>query len=421
MTLGGILMNKLKTSAAVIFSLTFLWITTLCIKPSSAQTEAQSQKYIILADNDLGMHCIQKDYSGFLILPPGNNLKVQVFKAGVEKAELITKDIIVEYEVNGNTTSANKLNFWKYAKDYGYNISEDEGITGNKLKGVCVLSGDKKYFEATAIPVTPYNDNDTKENPYQTAKITVTDAISGKVLSVQDKVVLPVSDEMNCSNCHGTSETNKNILSSHDRKEGTNLYSDLVQNKRHRCSECHKDNALEAPGKPGVTSLSYSMHGFHAAKVGSSSENNPCFNCHPGPVTQCSRGVMAANGLTCANDSCHGNIDQVAQSQEKGREAWLNEPDCGTCHGEAYGSNIVKDTGTRLLYRNSYLMNGPNGMNALIQCASCHNSPHSEWPSTVEVDNSIPIKILGKRDFIRECTACHQGSGKLHGKTGGNR
>lgn len=411
-------MNKVKVVFTVIFCLVLLWITTHYIKPSLVLAGDQNSKYIILADNDLGMHCIQKDYSGFLILPPGNNLKVQVFKTGVKEAELVTKDIIVEYEVNGNTTSANKLNFWKYSKDYGYNISEDVGITGNKLKGVCVLSNDKKYFEATAIPVTPYNDNDAKENPYQTAKITVKDAASRKVLAVQDKVVLPVSDEMNCSNCHGTKETNKNILTAHDRKEGTKLYSDLLQNKRHRCSECHKDNALEAPGKAEVSSLSYSMHGFHAAKVGSSSTANACFNCHPGPVTQCSRGVMAANGLTCASKGCHGDMEQVAKSQKNGREAWVNEPDCGDCHGKEYESNKV-NSGSKLLYRNSYLMNGPNGMNGMIQCTSCHNSPHSEWPSTVDVDNSIPMKILGKKDFIRECTACHKGSGKLHRKTGG--
>jgi hypothetical protein len=414
-------MNKIKIVATVIFCLTLLWITTRYVKPSSALAKVPNPKYIILAYNDLGMHCIQKDYSGFLILPPGNNLRVQVFKTGVQKAELITEDIIVEYEVNGNTTSANKLNFWKYAKDYGYDIPEDVGITGNRLKGVCVLSSDKKYFEATAIPITPFNDNDTKENPYQTTKVSVKDAVSGQVLAVQDKVVLPVSVEMNCSNCHGTVETNKNILSSHDQKEGTKLYSDFLQNKLHRCSECHKDNALEAPGKPGVPSLSYSVHNSHSARVASSSQGNGCYNCHPGPVTQCSRGVMAANGLTCASKGCHGSMEQVAQSQKYGREAWVNEPDCGDCHGKEYGSNILNDSGAKLLYHNSYLMNGPNGMNGIIHCASCHNSPHSEWPSTVDVDNSIPLKILGKRDFIRECTACHQGSGKIHGKTGGNQ
>jgi hypothetical protein len=130
---------------------------------------------------------------------------------------------------------------------------------------------------------------------------------------------------------------------------------------------------------------------------------------------------MAANGLTCYSKGCHGSMEEVAQSQKHGREPWINEPDCGTCHGNEYGSNIVKDSGARLLYHNSYLINGPKGMNGIIQCASCHNSPHSEWPSTVEVDNVIPIKILGKRDFIRDCNACHQGTGKLHGKTGGNR
>lgn len=412
-------MNKIKIGATAIFCLILLWITTHYIKPSPVRAEYQNEKYIILADNDSGMHCIQKDYSGFLILPPGNNLRVQVFKTGVKKAELITEGITVEYEVNGNTTSANKLNFWKYAKDYGYDIPEDVGITGNKLKGVCVLSGDKKFFEATAIPVTPYNDNDPKENPYQTTKVTVKDAVSGKVLAVQDKVVLPVSVDMNCSSCHGTSDTNKSILTSHDKKSGTTLYSDLLQNKRHRCSECHKDNALEAPGKPGVTPLSYAIHESHAARVDTLAQSNSCYSCHPGPTTQCSRGVMAANGFTCTSANCHGSMEQVAQSQKTGREAWVNEPDCGTCHGKEYESN-TSASGERILYRDSYLMNGPDDMNNQIQCTSCHNSPHSEWPSTLDIDNSIPLKILGKRDFIRDCAACHQGSGKLHKKTGGN-
>jgi hypothetical protein len=99
---------------------------------------------------------------------------------------------------------------------------------------------------------------------------------------------------------------------------------------------------------------------------------------------------------------------QVAQSQKEGRQAWLEEPDCGNCYESLYKSN------PNTLYRNSYLLNGPNEMNGMILCISCHNGPHAEWPSTLPVDNAIPIKVVGKADFIYKCTACHQGSGKIH-------
>ena len=32
------------------------------------------------------MHCYQRSYAGFMILPPANNLKVQIFRKGGEEA-----------------------------------------------------------------------------------------------------------------------------------------------------------------------------------------------------------------------------------------------------------------------------------------------------------------------------------------------
>jgi hypothetical protein len=400
--------KKSRFILTVVLCCCLILLVTCLVVPSPFSPSGSAQ-YVILAANDLGMHCIQPDYASFLVLPPGNNLKVQVFKKGHKEAELVTKGITVEYTVNDNTTSIDKTNFWQYAADYGFDIMPNEGITGNKLTGICTLSKDKNYFEATAIPVLPYNDGQKKQNPYQTATVTVKNSITGKVLSVENRVVLPVSTEMMCSNCHGTTNTDQNILRAHDNKENTQLYTDLIEhNKRHKCSECHQDNILGAVGKPGLPSLSLAMHGFHAPKMGMSKLENPCNNCHPGVVTKCSRGVMAAQGLTCNSDQCHGDMAQVAQSQKDGRQAWLEEPDCGNCHGNLYASN------PNSLYHNSYLMNGPDEMNETILCLSCHNSPHAEWPSTLAVDNSVPINVIGKPDFINKCTACHQGSGKIH-------
>lgn len=360
---------------------------------------AEGTEYTILAANESGMHCIQKDYSAFMILPPGNTVRIQVFQKGIQKAKLINKGITVEYAVNDNTTSADKNNFWQYAKDYGYDLKPGVGLTGNTLSGKCVLSKDQNYFVAEMIPITPYKDNDQTRNPYQTLTVIVKNAKTHEILAKEDAVVVPVSDEMLCSNCHGLSVTDTNILKAHDANEGTQLYLDLQNDKRYKCNDCHADD-----------SVSYEIHSSHADRMTLSDLEIKCYNCHPGPVTQCNRGVMAAAGLKCSNPKCHGDMAEVAQSQKEGRKPWQDEPDCANCHGDLYASNKGK------LYSQSYLMNGPEEMNGFITCIACHNSPHAEWPSQLVLDNLIPLKVIGKASFIEKCEACHEPSGKkIHG------
>jgi hypothetical protein len=234
---------------------------------------------------------------------------------------------------------------------------------------------------------------------------------SGNVLAVQPTVVLPVSDEMHCENCHDKTNTFASILGTHDKLSNTSLAADLAQGKPHACSECHADNVLGAPGRPGVKSLSEAMHGFHAPKMASMNTlTESCYNCHPGQKTQCLRGAMAAAGLTCSDAKCHGPIDNVASTIATGRQPWLNEPDCGNCHKTASSAST--------LYRHSYLENGPEDMNGFILCESCHNGTHSEWKSTLDLDNSIPIYLQGQAGPIGACSVCHAGSGQLHGGGG---
>jgi len=369
----------------------------------------QNSDYVILATNDTGMHCYQPDYSSYLLLPPGNTLRVQVFHKEGDEAELVTSGIEVSYQLIDNTTSVNKINFWEYAKDYGYAVSPDIGITGNGLSGKMKLSEDGKYYEATAIPVTAYNDNSTELNPYQLALIQVSDSGTGRELAKIDNVVVPVSDEMNCDSCHGATNTDLNILKEHDELSDTQLVADLAKGKRYKCSDCHQDNALNAPGEPDVLPLSQAMHGFHADKMAQSSIEPACYSCHPGPVSQCYRGVMYAEGVSCVNAKCHGDMANIASTQAEGRQAWLEEPNCSNCHGEKYKVNAGE------LYRNSYLMNNANEeMNGIILCESCHNSPHAEWKSTNPKDNLLPTGLLGYADFINQCTVCHEGAGKIH-------
>jgi hypothetical protein len=368
---------------------------------------ASAAGYRILGSNDLGMHCIQSSYSGFMVLPPANTVVVQIFRRGGEGATLVTSGVTVSYNVVNNTTSTGKTDFWQYAAAYGFSLQPNVGITGNGLSGTMTLTPDHKAWTATAIPVTPYNDANVW-NPYQHIRVVVRSAASGAVLASTNKIVLPVSDEMRCDLCHGKTHTAHDILATHDAAQGTQLATDLDAGVRHACNECHADPILNAPGKAGVNPLSQDMHAFHAGKMSMVTLKNKCNACHPGPRTQCLRGAMARAGITCTNSKCHGSMAKVASSQANGRIAWLQEPTCRSCHGAKHAPNA------NTLYRNSVLKNGPEDMNGFIRCESCHGSPHSEWKSRLAADNALPISVQGVAGFIKKCTACHSGSGHIH-------
>ncbi len=90
---------------------------------------ATAADYRVLAANDLGMHCADKDYQIFSILPPFNVVHAQVVKVGDEPQILSNKAVSVTYQAASspndpagansiNTTSQNKpsvfkSNFWE--------------------------------------------------------------------------------------------------------------------------------------------------------------------------------------------------------------------------------------------------------------------------------------------------------------------
>ena len=69
---------------------------------------------VVLGANDLGMHCMQQDFSEFLILPPFNTLHAQVIDRSGEHPELVTEGVTVEYTIPQNTRSTDKTNWWTY-------------------------------------------------------------------------------------------------------------------------------------------------------------------------------------------------------------------------------------------------------------------------------------------------------------------
>jgi hypothetical protein len=69
--------------------------------------------YVVIGWNDLGMHCINPSFKSLAILPPNNNLWVQVIKRG-DPPTLITDPnfgLTVEYSIPGNTQVEGKTDF----------------------------------------------------------------------------------------------------------------------------------------------------------------------------------------------------------------------------------------------------------------------------------------------------------------------
>lgn len=344
--------------------------------------------YVVFAWNDLGMHCLNPSYDKLVILPPYNNLRVQVVKRG-KVPTVVTSGLTVSYSVDNNTYSVGKKgygDFWNYSQAlFGVTLAPNIGLTGNGLSGK--MKAETGYFSADGIPVTPVYDSGV-EDPYQQATITVKDG-TGKVVATT-KTTIPTSGEINCAKCHGTNAFD-DILTKHDQAHGTKL----MASKPVLCSSCHGSPALGAnnPGSSGIY-LSQAIHQFHASKGAS------CYDCHPGAKTQCSRSVRhtAADG-NCT--TCHGSMANVASTIANGRTPWLTEPKCVTCHKGVAGVDTGSD-----LYRNAH------GHGNLF-CSACHGSPHAMVPSLNVKDNYQELQYQGSTRPVKSigsCGVCHKSS-----------
>lgn len=389
---------------------------------------AQPGRYKLIAWNDLGMHCVDDTFDVFSILPPYNNLWAQLVVQPDDGGapQLVTQGVTVEYSFVDNSTSANKINFWDFETAlFGVNLPPDIGLTGNGLTGQMHASGD--HYVAEGVPLTPYNDSTpAQRQPYQIAQLAARNSATGELLA-QTTFVAPVSDEINCMNCHHdggvggfqTGNWRTNILALHDDEEGTHL----IDSQPVLCARCHASAALGLPGAPGVPNMSRAMHHKHApedqVRSGDASEvkeaatslvawvnddatttvdptllpagegTNDCYQCHPGPETRCLRDTMSAQGMWCTD--CHGDMNAVANPN---RRPWIDEPRCGDCHGSQFAENPGK------LFRQS---TGHGG----LYCEACHNSTHAILPSTQPRDNMQVVALQGFPGTLQDCTVCH--------------
>ncbi len=231
----------------------------------------------VLAANDLGMHCMDREFSVFSILPPFNVVNAQVVKRDSNGQPYVADDSEVDLfyddvaDATGsiNSYSVGKTDFWSYANAlFDVILPEGQGLTGlympaddPQVRGSQPMeySLNKEMFSAEGIPFTPYDDT-LFNRPYPMMRISAVDAQSGETLGHLD-VVVPVATETDCQNCHKTGamaaegvgwsndlnleiQSKINILKLHDDNNPTNLEASQPV----LCAQCHYSPALDLAG-----------------------------------------------------------------------------------------------------------------------------------------------------------------------------
>jgi PKD repeat protein len=276
----------------------------------------------ILGWNNLGMHCMDSDYSVFSILPPYNTIEGQLIVGGKLVTNgagyTVTYQAIADPAGSSNRTSFGKSNFYTYVQDLYppfVPVATDVGLAGWDMPGPANIPQTNlfqtlnepvhkvftpvNWFHAEGIPITPYDDAGQK-NPYPLMRMIARNS-NYQPIATND-VVLPVSDEMDCRACHasGTQDAAKpaagwiwdglperdyrlNILRLHDERQfaehgavyvgalAANNYNPAglyrrvtADGKPVLCALCHASEALQTDGYPGVPPLTASVHSFHA-------------------------------------------------------------------------------------------------------------------------------------------------------------
>lgn len=442
-----------------------LLVITLCfyLISSGYPATAQAASSALLGWNNLGMHCMDSDYSVFSILPPYNTIEAQLIVGGKliknGTGYTITYEAVADPDGSINSTSIGKGN-WNLFESIIFGVpgsfTADNGLAGWNMPGSANVPQQMKFenfnapapgvstatnwFRAEGIPITPYDDNGNK-NPYPLMRIVARDA-ANKVIATSD-IVLPVSDEMDCSSCHGSGtltdaqpaagwvfaspkdrDYRLNILRLHDEHQfgqhaalysealaakgflATGLYATAMSGKPMMCAACHASEALGAPSFSGrngtVPALTASVHTMHATvldpvlnmTLNDSGNRNACYRCHPGSATRCLRGAMgsaiAADGsMAMQCQSCHGNMTRVGSSSRVG---WFMEPNCQGCHtGTATNNN------GQIRYASVFDANGQERVAV--------NQTFATTPDTPAAGLSLYRFSVGHGGL--QCSACH--------------
>lgn len=406
-------MQKNKTGS---LSGSQVWHLALVLMLGFGLTSARAAtNWTVIGWNNLGMHCMDSEYSVFSILPPYNTINAQVVGSVGTNTWLVktTTNCGVSYKAVAdpdgsiNTFSTGKSDFSANVQSlFGLSLPMDVGLpvpgpSSYSMPGpsnapqAMGFEAAFNWYVAYGIPMTPYDDQG-KPNQYSLMRLTAT---NGAVVLKTSDIVLPVSDEMNCRLCH-LSESDPaakpadgwvnvahpgrdyrlNILRLHDQIQGTNpvfraaltnvhynangLYPTVVMDHTSiLCARCHASEALPGSGQPGIPPLTRSMHSMHAGVkdprtnlvLNNEGNRTACYTCHPGSVTRCLRGAM---GKAVGSDGsmamqCQSCHGGMSQVGATNRTGWLMEPTCQACHTGTALANAGQ-----IRYQSVYTTNG---------------------------------------------------------------
>jgi hypothetical protein len=417
---------------------------------------------VVMASNDLGMHCACPGADYMLLLPPFNTLRAQVIERGLGSPVVLSdhNDIRVEYNVVENTDASLQadpyFSVWmENMPVYGFGPALNaqgriQGLTGSTLSGE-MHAQPEGWWEVVGVPAFPdvSNNSTTQEkvmidplggpdrNPYLTGEVKVYEQATGALLA-ETSTTVPVAFG-GCCDCHlqlaaDSGYPNPTPLESftlmgslHERDSGINFADPAQLDPNNdgvpgpiRCSQCHLDAAMGETAPAGYTGLPTSQYTFSDVLHRWHVENSVvltydptlatnCYQCHPGNNVDCYRGNHLTNGLWCTD--CHGDLNQrVAEGQLLDPWSGATLPKCEDCH------NNVGEGGSYLNVFGGDFLNSMGHKQDAILCSTCHGSPHSLYPSNLAKDNEQNLNLQGLSNPIGVCDTCHTGRSTNYNK-----
>jgi len=410
--------------------------------------------YKVLAWNDLGMHCACPGAETFLILPPFNTIRAQVFKYGANDPVVVSSGVNVSYQMIDNNENDNYLiNTDPYYKNIiafspkmfpGYQpvvSGKIVSISGLGLAGNMSYNSTPMAWEAVGIPafpvptgtsgdvmLDPFSTTNAKRNPYLTAQVKVTDT-AGTVLATTNTVV-PVAFG-GCCSCHlnlaaanGYTKDPRGSFNYMGKLHATKASTGRTVSKIDfsfidpdgdavggpiRCSWCHWDPAMGESSAPGLANVwpNYTiMPGatFTKAdvKVSQYSFSDVLHKFHSqSPVVLSNYDPnIARNCYDCHPGNMSGDSFNCYRGAMKSASIW-----CVDCHGDLNQRASLGQLTQPWQQSTLPTCNAPS--TGVTSAFPCHNAITYPTPGTW--DNGLFGKFINSRGHKGSvlCSTCH--------------
>jgi hypothetical protein len=252
--------------------------------------------YKVAAWNDLGMHCACPTFAGFLLLPPWNTIRAQVFAYGsndptvVDSTYLAANGLTIGYNMIDNTDALNQADpYFQQWITYSPKLFPGfvpvvggvvQGLAGNGLHGTMAYDSNLKDWTAVGIPAYPLVQADTTKNvmtdpigganrnPFPMTNVYVKNSAGAVVASTN--TVTPVAFG-GCCSCHLTLAAQNGYPAT---PAGSFAYLGVMHGANSskinfnyldptgdgtsgpiRCSWCHWDPAMGENAAPGLAAV----------------------------------------------------------------------------------------------------------------------------------------------------------------------